>query len=136
MTVSFLIDLSLVLLIGGMVFFPAVVAPTVFKVFDDQTGGQFLRALFPRYYLYILAGSLVGLLGALITGSWASLVYLFVFSSTLWVRQSLVPKLNSWRDAEHSGNDQAAMKFKRGHRLSVTINMLQLSALLAVFLAA
>lgn len=136
MTVSFLIDFSLILLIGGMVFFPAVVAPTVFKVFDDQSGGQFLRALFPRYYAYIVAGSLLGLTGALIAASWASLIYLFVFSSTLWVRQSLVPKLNSWRDAELTGSDQAGVKFKRGHRLSVVINMAQLFALMAVFLAA
>lgn len=132
MFASILIETSLILLIGGMVFFPAVVAPTVFSVFDDKTGGQFLRALFPRYYLYILATSLMGLTGALIQGSWILLVYMFVFTSTLWVRQTLVPKLNSWRDAEQAGDEVAQRKFKRGHRLSVLINMMQLLAFISV----
>lgn len=135
MIADILIEASLILLIGGMVFFPIVVAPTVFTVFDDKTGGHFLRALFPRYYLYILAISLLGLVGALIEGAWSLLVYMFVFTSTLWVRQTLVPKLNGWRDAEQTGDEAAGRKFKRGHRLSVIINMIQLTALVGVAVA-
>ena len=34
-------------------FFPAVVAPTVFKSLPGAEAGHFLRALFPRYYLFL-----------------------------------------------------------------------------------
>ena len=50
--------------------------------------------------------------------------------STLWVRQSLVPRINALRDAELGGDDAAGARFARLHRLSVVINMIQLAALL------
>ncbi|MEE3110181.1 MAG: DUF4149 domain-containing protein, partial [Pseudomonadota bacterium] len=44
-------DVLSLLTLGGLLFFPAVVAPTVFKSLPEAEAGHFLRALFPRYYL-------------------------------------------------------------------------------------
>ena len=41
-------------LLGGMLFFPSVVAPVVFKALPEEQAGAFLRAMFPRYYSFII----------------------------------------------------------------------------------
>ena len=55
-----------------------------------------------------------------------------VVVSTLWVKQSLLPKINAARDAELAGDASAGASFNSMHRLSVIINMVQLLALLAI----
>ena len=62
----------------------------------------------------------------------AAAVCLSVALSTLWVRQSLVPRINDVRDAQLAGDVDTGAKFDRGHRLSVAINMLQLVGLIAI----
>ena len=124
------------LLLGGMLFFPIVVAPVVFTSLPELEAGQFLRSMFPRYYLFMIffsalasafyqsaAGSEVNI---------AATVCLLVALSTLWVRQSLVPRINDARDAQLAGDVDAAAKFDRGHKLSVAINMLQLVGLIVI----
>jgi hypothetical protein len=39
-------------LCGSMLFFAAVVAPTSFRALPAAMSGQFLRRLFPLYYLW------------------------------------------------------------------------------------
>ena len=116
--------------LGAMLFFAVGIAPTVFQALPIEQAGIFLRRLFPRYYLALIIGS--GLAGALWVQSapWAGGACLMVALSTLWVRQSLVPRINALRDAELGGDDAAGMRFARLHRLSVVINMIQLAALL------
>jgi hypothetical protein len=43
-----------------------------------------------------------------------------------------VPRINDARDAQLAGDSQAAARFDRGHKLSVTVNMLQLVGLVAI----
>lgn len=116
----------LALLLGAMVFFPAVVAPLVFRTLEPAAAGSFLRALFPRYYAFMIATS--GLAGLLLfpTHPIMAIMLLLVAISTLWVRQWLVPRLNTWRDQELAGDGVAGQRFARGHRLSVGINIVQL----------
>ena len=130
----FLLDTALALLIGGMIFFPSVVAPTVFATFDTDDGGRFLRRLFPRYYTYITLASILGLGAALILPHHhlPALVFTVVFLSTLWTRNWLIPRLNRWRDLELAGDESAGVKFKKGHRISVLINLAQLVAIIAI----
>ena len=42
--------------LGSMVFFAAGIAPTVFQSLPEAEAGQFLRRLFPRYYLALILG--------------------------------------------------------------------------------
>ena len=115
--------------LGAMLFFAVGIAPTVFQALPIEQAGIFLRRLFPRYYLALIIGS--GLAGALWVQSapWAGGTCLMVALSTLWIRQSLVPRINALRDAELGGDEAAGMQFARLHRLSVVINMIQLAAL-------
>jgi hypothetical protein len=130
-TISWSIGLaSLAAVFGAMVFFPAVVAPTVFRVLEPAPAGKFLRALFPGYYLFLIITSgiaAVGLYAQLIV----SLGMVFVCVSTLAVRQHLVPRINAWRDAELAGDEAAGKKFALGHRVSVLINLVQLVIVIA-----
>ena len=118
--------------LGAMVFFAVGIAPTVFQALPADEAGRFLRRLFPRYYLALIIGS--GLAGLLWMTSQpiASGVCLLIAFSTLWVRQRLVPRINSLRDAELAGDAGAGLGFARLHRLSVAINMIQLLALVVL----
>lgn len=112
-------------LFGAMVFFPAVVAPRVFRVLDGESAGNFLRALFPGYYLFMIGSAAIAAVcfhpHVVVAGG-----LLAVAISTLLVRQLLVPSINAARDAQLAGDSQAGARFQRGHRLSVIINVAQL----------
>ncbi|MEM1261672.1 MAG: DUF4149 domain-containing protein [Pseudomonadota bacterium] len=131
MTIDLFVNAIVFGLLGSMVFFPAVVAPTVFKALPPEHAGRFLRQLFPRYYTFIIVASSVAAVLHWRVPIEAG-VLAAVALSTLWVRQSLVPKVNAWRDLELAGDKQAGKQFARGHRLSVAINMLQMLLLIAV----
>ena len=120
--------------LGAMLFFAVGVAPTVFQALPIEEAGLFLRKLFPRYYLALIVGS--GVAGGLwITSApTATAVCWLIALSTLWIRQSLVPRINQLRDAELAGDDAAGARFATLHRMSVIINMVQLLALVALLL--
>ena len=122
--------------LGAMLFFAIGVAPTVFQALPAEQAGLFLRKLFPRYYLSLIIGSTAGGLLWLGTQPLASGVCLLIAVSTLWIRQWLVPRINALRDRELSGDASAGEEFARLHRLSVTINLLQLLALLGMLIMA
>ena len=116
----------LLLLLGGMVFFPAGVAPAIFSSLDIKTSGVVLRRLFPNYYLFIIVLALIaGFLGKLISVATAACIFIVV--TTVLVRQILLPKINQWRDEELSGNLDSAKKFSLSHRLTVILNLLQMA---------
>ncbi len=124
------------LLLGGMLFFPIVVAPVIFMSLPEAQAGIFLRAMFPRYCVFMIVLSLVASAmyqlseGAVV--SVAALVCLGVGLSTLWVRQGLLPRINAARDAQLAGDANAGEAFDRGHKLSVAINIVQLVLLVAL----
>ena len=118
------------MLLGAMLFFPSVVAPVVFTSLPEAQAGVFLRSMFPRYYSFMIALSLIAALLFLMASDesahLATIVCLFVGVSTVWVRQWLLPRINSARDAQLAGDAEAGRRFDRDHKLSVGINMLQL----------
>ena len=127
-------------LLGGMLFFPSVVAPVVFKALPEEQAGTFLRAMFPRYYSFIILLGVAACVSYALAESGRGGSVLaptvgitgLVVVSTLWVKQSLLPKINAARDAELAGDASAGASFNTMHRLSVVINMLQLLALVAI----
>ena len=116
--------------LGSMVFFAAGIAPTVFQSLPEAEAGQFLRRLFPRYYLALILGSGVAGLCFAMTSPLAAAICFIIAGSTGWVRQVLVPRINQFRDAELNGDADAGQQFARLHRWSVGINMVQLLALM------
>ena len=124
------------MLLGAMLFFPSVVAPVVFTSLPEAQAGAFLRSMFPRYYAFMIALSLIAALLFLVANDestyQAVIVCLFVGLSTLWVRQWLLPRINTARDAQLAGDVEAGRRFDRDHKLSVGINMVQLVLLVGI----
>ncbi len=138
----------LALLLGGMVFFAAVMAPLVFTQLPGAVAGRFIRAVFPFYYLYVLIAAAAG--AVLLLPGPAAVAMAAVALATLWLRQWLMPRLNRLSDAMRSddatraddatqaggamrlGKAAAKRRFDRGHRLSVIVNFAQMLAVAAV----
>ena len=124
------------MLLGAMLFFPSVVAPVVFTSLSEAQAGAFLRSMFPRYYVFMIALSLIAASLFLVVSDesayQAAIVCLLVGVSTLWVRQWLLPRINTARDAQLAGDTEAGRRFDRDHKLSVGINMVQLVLLVGI----
>jgi hypothetical protein len=121
---------ALALLFGGMIFFAAVMAPLVFTRLPATQAGTFIRAVFPVYYLYVLAASVIAAL-ALAT-RWDGAVMAVVAVLTIWLRQGLMPRINTLSSAAQCGDGTAKRRFDAAHRMSVVLNMAQIVATGAV----
>jgi len=114
-------------ILSFMIFFPVVVATSVFKVLDEKQSSKFLRIFFPKYYLFGLVLSLTGLIIAIFDKNNMSLIiFLLIIIGFLFSRQYLMPIINKAKD---NNNEK---KFNILHRFSVLINFIQIS--LCVFL--
>ena len=120
-------------LAGSMLFFALAVAPTVFRSLPAEHAGSFLRALFPRYYLWGLLVALACTLSAWATdaGIAAIAVSAVVLLLFVYARQFLMPAINRARDRNLDGDAGAGASFRALHLQSVLINALQLLLLLA-----
>ncbi|MGD1989265.1 MAG: DUF4149 domain-containing protein [Pseudomonadales bacterium] len=128
-------DALILLTLGGMLFFPTVVAPTVFKTLPEADAGAFLRALFPRYYGFLILGTGAATLAFGLGAPSAALLTGSVTISTAAVLFLLVPKINALRDQQLAGDAEAGRAFDRSHRLSVAINFGQIALLIAALLS-
>ena len=114
-------------ILSFMIFFPLVVATSVFKVLDEKQSSKFLRIFFPKYYLFGLVLSLIGLIIAIFDkNNMSIIIFLLIIISFLFSRQFLMPIINKAKD---NNNEK---KFNILHRVSVLINFIQIS--LCVFL--
>ena len=120
---------------GGMAFFAFVYAPLVFIKLGTETGGRFLREVFPVYYVAMGAVSIAAA-GALAFASAArgadALAMACIGIVFFLARFVLLPVINRSRDAGHAGDIAAQKRFDRLHRLSVGVNLVQMLAVLAV----
>ena len=104
-----------------MIFFPLVVATSVFKVLDEKQSSKFLRIFFPKYYLYGFVLSLAGvILSIYFENKLSILIYSFIMIGFTFSSQILTPMVNKAKDS----NDEK--KFNKLHKLSVFINFLQI----------
>ena len=118
-------DLTLFLIsiwVGSIIFFSAIIAPTVFKALDEKNAGIFLRAFFPKYYIFgIILGFIALILGikamSLILVSMVVAMILLSIISRL-----MIPVINNARDMGVDGES----RFKKLHTLSVFLNILTL----------
>jgi len=120
-------------LAGSMLFFALAVAPTVFRSLPPEHAGSFLRALFPRYYLWGIVVAVACTLSAWIadSGAIAIGVCVAVLALFIYARQFLMPAINRARDRDLEGDAQASASFRALHLQSVLINALQLILLVA-----
>ena len=127
------LDLVVALLLGSMIFFAAVIAPSVFKLLEAEQAGIFLRGLFPRFYLWGAVMSVLALLLSLWTSPANILLVAIVLLGFVYSRQFLTKRINAARDrwlASDAANDKIA--FDRLHKQSVMINLIQMFLLLVI----
>ena len=127
------LDLVVALLLGSMIIFAAVIAPSVFKLLEAEQAGIFLRGLFPRFYLWGAVMSVLALLLSLWTSPANILLVAIVLLGFVYSRQFLTKRINAARDrwlASDAANDKIA--FDRLHKQSVMINLIQMFLLLVI----
>ena len=108
-------------ILSFMIFFPLVVATSLFKVLDEKQSSKFLRIFFPKYYLFGFVLSLIGLIFSLYYEYKSSiLTFLLIMIGFIFSRQVLIPIINKAKDINNEN------KFNKLHKLSVFINFLQI----------
>ena len=113
------------ILVGVIVFFSSVIAPTVFSSVDEKNAGLFLRAFFPKYYIFGIIIGLLAILSAILiepTLNKLELSLILAILAMFIVSRLMIPSINKARDMGES----AKKKFNQLHLLSVTLNFLAL----------
>ena len=106
---------------GTIIFFSAVVAPTVFKSLDEREAGVFLRAFFPKYYIFGIVLGVISIIYLLFSPVHRHLLYSIIAMTVLTILGRMsIPIINKARD---TNNEQA---FKRYHFISVMMNVITL----------
>ena len=118
-----------------MIFYSAIIAVKVHKTLDRENAGKLLRVLFPSYFLTTAILSLIALIFSLIEKEFLNAILLFlVFLGSIISRQYLVPKINTERDLQLSGDQTSKKNFAKLHGLSVSINIAQILILIIIVL--
>ena len=113
------------ILVGVIIFFSSVIAPTVFKAVDEKNAGLFLRAFFPKYYIFGIIITSLALLSATLLEQISNPLELSMISAILAmfiISKLMIPHINKARDMGES----AKKKFNQLHLLSVILNFLSL----------
>ena len=106
---------------GTIIFFSAVVAPTIFKSLDEKDAGVFLRAFFPKYYIFGIVLGVISIFYLLFSPVHSHLLYSIIAMTVLTILGRMsIPIINKARD---TNNEQA---FKRYHLISVMMNVITL----------
>ncbi len=118
------------IILGTMIFFSFVVAPTTFKLLDEENSRKFIRGIFPFYYLLNLTLSFVASVLFFLNQNISIHFLLMVSVSVLFAISNfiLMPMINKFRD---NNEDK---KFKISHFISVIINFIQLIFLVIILL--
>ena len=133
MAMLFLYLLSLVCWLGAIIFFSAVVAPSVFQSIPIAEAGKLLSVLFPRYYLVgYIAGSIAVLLSFYFAltraarGWWAlaTVALAIALGLTLYAGVIVRPRVDAIRTVVEEPTPDPARRaeFDRLHRTSVMLN--------------
>ena len=118
-----------------MIFFSAVVSPSVFSSLSSKGSSKFLRTIFPRMFLFGFLISLIGIILTFISSDFYNSIILAIIALSFIInRNYLTPMINSFRDQELEGNKVAAKKFKIMHLFSVLLFVINFFLLILVIL--
>ena len=128
-TLNFLVTI----LIGSMIFFMAVVSPSVFATLSTNASSKFLRTIFPRMFLFGFIIALLSLILSYISGNNLNSILLVIVAVSFIInRNYLTPKINNFRDKELEGDQKASSNFKYMHLLSVLLFILNFIILVSI----
>ena len=116
------------LLLGGLIFFSALVAPSVFTSLDEKNARVFLRGIFPKLYLFAGIFSLLISLILFFINNFLSFIYFIITIGYFYSRQFLMLKINEASDQKNQ------KEFKKLHRFSVLIFIVQILLMILIFI--
>ena len=118
-----------------MIFFTAVVSPSVFASLNNNGSSKFLRTIFPRMFLFGFLISLIGIILTFISSDFYNSIILAIIALSFVInRNYLTPLINNFRDQELEGDAVAAKKFKIMHFLSVLLFVINFFFLILVII--
>ena len=116
-----------------MIFFMAVVSPSVFAALSTNASSKFLRTIFPRMFLFGFIIAVLSLVLCYISGNILNSILLIVVAISFIInRNYLTPKINDFRDKELKGDKKASSSFKYMHLLSVLLFVLNFIILASI----
>lgn len=122
-----LLSLLAAILFGSMLFFFALIAPSVTKFWGAENAGRYVDDLFPRFYLWGAGFSAVACAAAAYQRSYTAILFLIVFGGYLYARQRLNPKISRAREtwlASDSPQDKSV--FAKLHKKSILVSVIQI----------
>ena len=130
-TLNFLLSI----LIGSMIFFMAIVSPSVFATLSTNASSKFLRTIFPRMFLFGFIISILSLIFTVISENFLNSILLIIIAISFIInRNYLTPKINNLRDRELEGDEKASSSFKKMHLGSVLLFMLNFILLISILI--
>ena len=133
--IIYILNFLLSILIGSMIFFMAIVSPSVFATLSTNASSKFLRTIFPRMFLFGFIISIVSLIFTFISGNILNSTLLIIIAISFIInRNYLTPKINNLRDRELEGDEKASSSFKKMHFSSVLLFMLNFILLVSIII--
>jgi len=138
--------LSLVVWLGGMIFFSFIAAPSIFKVLPRETAGDVVGDIFPKYWVMGYVCGITAIITAILLSvqgkayPWTMIILLFVMSG-LTFYSGLVVGLKA-RDVkaqirtieDPSQKEALRLQFKALHKRSTIMNgLILILGLIVIF---
>ena len=131
--IIYTLNFLLAVLIGIMVFFMAVVSPSVFAALSANASSKLLRTIFPRMFLFGFIIAILSLVLCYISSNILNSILLIIVAMSFIInRNYLTPKINDFRDKELEGDKKASSSFKYMHFLSVLLFVLNFVILIGI----
>jgi len=117
-------------ILGIMLFFSFAIAPIIFKSLDEKNARNFIRNIFPYYYLINLTLSILAVICFVMLDLYELSFYLILSVAILFAFSQfvLMPMINKFRDTKQT------KKFNYSHGLSVIINLIQMICLVVILI--
>ena len=116
-----------------MIFFMAVVSPSVFATLSTNASSKFLRTIFPRMFLFGFIIAILSLVLCYISSNILNSILLIVVAISFIInRNYLTTIINDFRDKELEGDKKAPSSFKYMHLLSVLLFVLNFIILIGI----
>ena len=131
--IIYTLNFLLAVLIGTMIFFMAVVSPSVFATLSTNASSKLLKRIFPRMFLFGFIIAILSLVICYISGNILNSILLVIVAISFIInRNYLTPKINNFRDKELEGDKKASSSFKYMHLLSVLLFVLNFIILIGI----
>ena len=131
--IIYTLNFFVTILIGSMIFFMAVVSPSVFATLSTNASSKFLRTIFPRMFLFGFIITFLSLILSYISGNILNSILLVIVAVSFIInRNYLTPIINNFRDKELEGDEKVSSNFKYMHLLSVLLFLLNFIILVSI----